>query len=180
MRKALYALGLLAATSVVHAADFKLALSNKTVAADFTSQPIGQGLEFTLGGLHHTDHGNLFTTGLQVSQQVNPSLSASVGGKLFFVQNDTRNASALALGGQVDMALPNLSQIRLGAHGWYAPRVTSFNGTRNVQDFGAFVSYRVLSNAEVFAAYRHVRIDYEREGGLTIQNGPLFGMKLFF
>jgi hypothetical protein len=180
MRKTLCALSLLTAASLAQAADIKLALSNKTVAADFTSQPIGQGLEFTLGGLHHTDHGNVFTSGLQVSQQVNNSLTVSLGGKLFFVQNDTRNASALALGGQADMALPGLPQLRLGAHGWYAPKVTSFNSTNNVQDFGASVSYRILSNAEVFAAYRHLRIDYEREGGLTIQNGALFGMKLSF
>lgn len=180
MRKALFALSLLTAASFAHAADFKLALSNKTVAADFTSQPIGQGLELTLGGLHHTDNGNVGTAGMQVTQQVNNDLNVSLGGKLYFVQNDTRDASALALGGQVDMALPNVSQIHVGLHGWFAPKVTSFNGTNNVQDFGAFISYRVLSNAEVFAAYRHLRIDYERESDLKIQNGALLGMKLFF
>jgi hypothetical protein len=180
MRKALYALSLLTAASAAHAADFTLALSNKTVAAEFTSQPIGQGLEFTLGGLHHTDNGNVGTAGMQVSQQVNNDLKVSLGGKLFFVQNDTKDASALALGGQVDMALPNVPQVHLGLHGWFAPKVTSFNGSKNVQDWGASISYRVLSNAEVFAAYRHVRIDYESEGGLKIQNGPLLGMKLFF
>lgn len=180
MRKALYALSLLTATSLAQAADFKLALSNKTVAADFTSQQIGQGLELTLGGLHHTDNGNVGTAGVQVSQQVNNELTASLGGKLFFVQNDTRNASALTLGGQVDMALPSLPQVHVGLHGWFAPKVTSFNDTENVRDFGAYVSYRVLSNAEVFVAYRHLRIDYEREGDLKIQNGALLGMKLFF
>jgi len=180
MRKALYALSLLTAVQVAHAADFKLALSNKTVAADFTSLPIGQGLEFTLGGLHHTDNGNVGTVGMQVSQQVNNDFAVALGGKLYFVQNNTKDASALALGGQVDMALPNLPQLHVGLQGWFAPKVTSFNGSNNVQDFGAFVSYRVLSNAEVFAAYRHLRIDYDREGGLTVQNGPLFGIKLFF
>lgn len=180
MRKALYALSLLAAAPFAHAADISLGVSNKALAADFTSQPIGHGLEFTVGGLHHSENGNVGTTGLQVSQQINSSFTASLGGKAYFIQNDTRNASAIALGGLVDMAVPTLPQIHFGAHGWYAPSVTSFNNTNSVQDLGAFVSYRVLSNGEVFAAYRHVRVDYEREGGLTIQNGVLFGMKLVF
>ncbi|MEO8153710.1 MAG: YfaZ family outer membrane protein [Rhizobacter sp.] len=180
MRKALYALSLLAAAPLAHAADFTFGLSNKALAADFTSQPIGQGLEFTVGGLHHSDNGNVGTTGLQVSQQINSNFAASLGGKIYFIQNDTRNASAIALGGMVDMALPALPQVHVGAHGWYAPKVTSFNHTDSVQDLGASISYRVLSNGEVFAAYRNVRIEYQREGGLTIQNGVLFGMKLSF
>jgi hypothetical protein len=180
MRKALYALSLLAAAPFAQAADVSLALSNKTVAADFTSVSIGQGLEFTLGGLHHTDHGNVFTSGMQVSQQINRGLTAGLGGKAYFIQNDTRNAAAIALGGQADMAVPTLPQIHFGGHGWFAPKVTSFNGTNNVQDVGAFISYRLLSNAEVFAAYRNLRIHYESEGTLTIQNGVLLGMKLFF
>jgi YfaZ precursor len=180
MRKALSALSLLLATPLIHAADASLALSNKTVTADYTSQPIGQGLEVTAGLLHHSDNGNLGSVGLQVSQKVNEGLDASLGGKLVFVQNDVKNAWALALGGQVDWALPAISQLHLGLHGWYAPKVTSFNGANNLYDIGASVSYRVLSNAEVFAAYRRVRVDYERQGGKTIQSGPLFGMKLFF
>ena len=180
MRKALSALALVLAAPLTHAADVALGLSNQTVAADFTSQPIGQGLHLTLGGLHHSDNGNLATVGLQVSQQVNAGLDVSLGGKLLFVQTDIRNASALALGGQVDMALPGLSQVHLGLHGWYAPGVTSFNDTNHVYDLGVFAAYRVLSNAEAFASYRRVRIDYEREGGQTIQSGLLFGMKLFF
>ncbi len=180
MRKALYALSLLTAASAANAADFTLALSNKAIAADFTSQQVGQGLEFTFGGLHHTDNGNVFTTGMQVSQQVNDALKVSLGGKLFFVQNDIKNASALALGGQVDAALPNLPQVHVGLHGWYAPKVTSFNDSKNIQDYGAFISYRVLSNAEVFASYRRVRIDYENQRDFTMQSGALFGMKLFF
>lgn len=180
MRKALYALSLLTAATAANAADISLALSNKTIAADFTSQQVGQGLEFTLGGLHHTDNGNVFTSGLQVSQQVNNSLSVSLGGKFYFVQNDVKNASALALGGQVDWALPGLPQVHVGGHGWFAPSVTSFNDSKNLQDIGAFVSYRVLSNAEVFASYRRVRVDYDNRDGIRMQSGTLVGMKLFF
>ena len=180
MRKALYALSLLTAATATNAADISLALSDKAIASDFTSQQIGQGLEFTLGGLHHSDNGNVFTTGMQVSQQLNNALNVSLGGKLFFLQNDVKDASALALGGQVDWALPLLPQVHVGLHGWYAPKVSSFNSTNNVQDYGTFISYRVLNNAEVFASYRRVRIDYENERDFTMQSGALFGMKLFF
>jgi hypothetical protein len=180
MRQALTALALLLAAPLSHAADVSLGLSNQTVAGDYTSQPIGQGLHLTLGGLHQSDNGSLATVGLQVSQPINPGLEVSLGGKLLFVQHDIRSAAALALGGQVDMAMAGLSQLHFGLHGWYAPGVTSFNDTNHVYDMGVSVAYRVLSNAEVFASYRRVRIHFEREGGQTIQSGPLFGVKLFF
>jgi hypothetical protein len=180
MRKSLFALSLFLVTSAVHAADFKLGLSNTTVAADFTSQAIGQGLEFTLGGLHNSGNGSLGTMGMQVSQQVNEGFKVSVGGKLLGVTNDFKDASALALGGEIDLAVPSLRALHFGVHGWFAPTVTSSSGTKTMQDIGASMAYRVLINAEVFAAYRRVQVDYESIGSQTLQSGPLFGMKLLF
>ena len=180
MRISLLALSLLLVTSAAHAAEFKLGLSNTTVAADFTSQGIGQGLEFTLGGLRNTDNGSLGTAGMQVSQQVNEAFKVSVGGKLLGVTNDIKDASALALGGEIDLAVPSLPALHFGVHGWFAPTVTTSSGTKTMQDIGAAVAYRVLRNAEVFAAYRRVQIDYESNGRQTLQDGPLFGMKLLF
>jgi hypothetical protein len=180
MRKSLLALSLLLITSVAHAADFKLGLSNTTVAADFTSQAIGQGLEFTLGGLRNTDNGSLASAGMQVSQQVNEAFKVSVGGKLFAVMNDVKDISALALGGEIDFAVPRLPVLHFGVHGWFAPTVTSSSGTKTMQDVGASIAYRVLNNAEVFAAYRRVQIDYESLGSQTLQSGALIGMKLLF
>jgi hypothetical protein len=180
MRKALCTLGLLLAAPLTHAADISLALNNKTLAGDFTSQPIGQGLGVTAGWLHHADNGDVGTLGLQVSQQVGDGIEGRLGGKLYFVQNDTRNASALALGGQLDFVVPSIPKLRVGLHLWYAPQVTSFNGADNLDDIGVSVSYRAMSNAEVFAAYRRVHVDYDREGGKTVQSGPLVGMRLFF
>lgn len=180
MRKTLLALSLLSLAPLAHAADFAIGLSNKAVAADYTSLAIGQGLEFTAGGLHHSDHGNMLNVGLQVSQQVNSLFTVSVGGKAVAVLNDTKDASALALGGRLDLALPVAPQVHVGVHGWFAPKVTSTSGTKNYQDIGAYASYRIISNAEVFAAYRRIRIDYEQESDHTIQSGPLLGMKLYF
>ena len=58
--------------------------------------------------------------------------------------------------------------------------MTSSSGTKTMQDIGASMAYRVLINAEVFAAYRRVQVDYESMGSQTLQSGPLFGMKLLF
>lgn len=181
MRHALCALSFLSAASLAQAADFQLGLSNTTVAADYTSQPIGQGLEFTGGALHRSSHGDLGTLGLQVSQQVSDAVKLSVGGKAFFALNDTKNASGLGLGGLVDVSLPALPALHLGAHAWFAPKVTSASSTKNFQDLGAYIGYRMLSNAEVFAAYRHVRYAHGPAGtDFTVVDGGLFGLKLVF
>ena len=180
MRKVACLLSLALISSVVHAADFSIGLSNEAAAVDFTSEAIGNGLSFTAGGLHHTDHGNLLGAGLQVSQQIDRNVTASVGAKWVGVFNDTKNATALALGGAIDVALPAQPKVHLGAHAWYAPTVTSSNGTKSFQDVGVSAGYRILSNAEVYAAYRYVRVDYESKKDLTIYDGPTLGMKLFF
>jgi YfaZ precursor len=181
MRKALLTtLGLLLAAPLAHAADVSLGLNSKTLAGDFTSQPIGQGLAVTAGLLHHADNGSVGSVGLQVSQQVADGVEGRLGGKFYFVQNDTRNASALALGGQLDFAVPAVPRLSVGLHLWYAPQITSFNGADNFDDIGVSVAYRAMSNAEVFAAYRRVQVDYDREGGRTLHSGPLLGLRLFF
>lgn len=180
MRKTLYALSLLLVASTSHAADFGIGLSNTAVAADYTSAPAGQGLEFTVSGLRNTERGSLISAGMQVSQQVNPTFKVSVGGKLVGVFNSTRDASALALGGRVDMTMPNNPNIHVGVHGWFAPTVTSFNDSKNFRDLGASVGYRVMDNAEIFAAYRFVRINYDHLDARTIEDGPLFGLKMSF
>lgn len=180
MRKTLLALSLLSLASLAQAADISLGLSNKTIAADYTGQPVGQGLEVSVGGLHHSDNGDTFSAGLQVTQQVNYTLTASLGGKVFGLLNDVKDASGLALGGKLDVALPAAPKVHLGVHGWFAPKVTSTSGTKNFEDVGAYVSYRLLSNGEVFAAYRRVRIGYDDHPTFTLQSGPLVGMKLVF
>jgi YfaZ precursor len=180
MRIALFALALTVAAPFAQAADISLGLSNKTIDLNATSQPIGQGLEMIGGYLHRSKSGNVASFGLQVSQQVQQGLDASLGGKFVFVESDIRNVWALALGGTVDFALPPLPQLHLGLHAWYAPNVTTFNKANNLYDVGTSVSYRVLANAEVFAAWRRIRVDYENVGSRSVQSGPLFGMKLIF
>ena len=75
---------------------------------------------------------------------------------------------------------PAVPKLSVGLHLWYAPQITSFNGADNFDDIGVSVAYRAMSNAEVFAAYRRVQVDYDREGGRTLHSGPLLGLRLFF
>lgn len=180
MRKTLYALSLLLVASAAHSADFSIGLSNTAIAVDYTSAPIGKGLEFTLGGLHHVDNGNVGTFGMQVSQQVNQTFKVTLGGKAVGVFNDTKNVSALALGGEVDMAMPAIPKIHLAGHAWLAPGVTSSSGAKNFQDLRVSVGYHVLNNAEIYVAYRHIQIDYDKYGERKIEDGPLFGLKMYF
>lgn len=180
MRKALSALALILAAPLAHAADVSLGLSNKTISVDLTSPPVGSGLVMTAGYLHHADNGNVGSVGLQVSQKIQPGLEAGLGGKLIFVENDIRNAWALALGGQIDWAFPTVPALHLGAHGWYSPNVTTYHDTKNIYDIGTSVSYRLLTNGEVFLAWRRIHVDYEVQRDKAIQSGPLIGMKLIF
>jgi len=181
MRNILSALGLLLIASVTQASDFSIGISKETVTLDYTgSTAYKEGLEFTAGGLHNTEDGNLVTLGLQVSQQVNSSVKVALGGRLMGAFSTVKDASALALGGQVQVTLLDSPKVQLGLHGWYAPEVTSSGSAKNFKDAGVSLGYQVMNNAEIFVAYRLVKISYNNLGQHNIHEGPLVGLKMSF
>jgi hypothetical protein len=181
MWKKLCIVSLLFLASTSQASDLSIGLSNKALSVDYTSSTANkEGLEFTAGVLHNVDNGNVFNVGAQVSSQINPSTKAALGGKVIAVFNDVKDATGLALGGQFQMALLNSPKIQFGAHAWYAPDVTTTSGAKNFKDYGASLGYQVMSNGEVFVAYRYVRMDYNTRGNLKIEEGPLVGLKMSF
>lgn len=180
MRKIVCILGLFLAATAAQASDLSIGLSDKMVSLDFTGATKNSALQMNMGGLHHEDNGQIATLGVQVSQKVNRDVEASIGFKGVGIFNDYKNASAIALGGTVDFALPMVQKLYLGAHGWYAPSVVTYNHAENFRDFGANLNLRLLDNAAVFVGYRYVRVNYEKNVDLRIFEGAQAGIKLIF
>lgn len=180
MRTSLYALSLLLVATASQASDLAIGLSNKSVSLDFAGAIPSSALQFTMSGLHHVDEGNIAAAGVQVSQKIDRNVDAAVGAKGVAIFNDTKNASALALGGSVDVAVPMVQKLYIGAHAWVAPNVVSYGGATNYRDLGATASLRLMTNASVFLGYRYVRVSYENYSDRVIQDGVVGGIKLFF
>lgn len=180
MRKALSTLCLLVAASASQAADFSIGLSNSTIALDYTSPRMGQGLEVPLGWLRCAGNGNLLSLGMQVSQQINPAFKAAVGAKLFGIFSETKDSPALALGGQVELAIPNVPNLYTVMHLWYAPTATIADGAKHFMDVGVSLRYRVMANAEMFIGYRSAQMKLEKASAVVVQNGAVFGLRMLF
>lgn len=184
MRKFLFTLSLLVLTATAHASDFGIALSDKAIALDYTGRAQDKSLEFTMGWLHHMDNGDVATAGIQVSQKLDKNARVNIGMKGVGIFNDFRNASALALGGGLNLNIPAAPKLYVGVSGWFAPNVTSFNGASSYQDFGGELGYQIINNAAVFVGYRFSKIKYDKDKynnvGVTMQDGPLVGLRLTF
>ncbi len=181
MRKYFIALALLTTGAAAQAADLGIALSDNTVVLDYTGRARDKSLDFTLDWLHHTDNGDVVSGGVQVSQNLDKNLNVAVGLKAVGVFNDYDNASALALGGRIDLAVPAAPRLHFIMNGWIAPGVVSFSGARSYQDFGAALSYQVIDNASVFVGYRYAKVKYDDlKTGIEMQDGALIGLRMNF
>jgi hypothetical protein len=180
MQKTISLLGLCLAATAVQAADLSIALSDKMVSLDYVGPTQNGSLQMNMGGLHHSDNGDMASLGVQVSQSVNPQVQASVGFKGVGLFNDRKNSAVIALGGSVNAALPMVPKLYLGAHAWFAPSVVSFNQVKNFRDVGAQLSYRLLDNAALFVGYRHVQVNYDNSVNLKLFKGAQAGLQLTF
>lgn len=181
MRKSLIALALVGASAFTQAADLGIGLSDDSIVLDYTGRARDKSLEFTLDWLHHTDNGDVVSGGIQVSQNIDKNLYVAVGAKAVGIFNDYDNASAVALGGTVDLAVPPVPKLHLVLNGWIAPSVVSFSGARSYQDFSAEVNYRIIDNASIFAGYRHAKVKYDDlRSGIEMHDGPLIGLRMHF
>ncbi len=181
MRKYFIALAFLTLGATAQAADLGIALSDDTIVVDYNGRARDKSLEFTLEWLHHTDNGDLASGGIQVSQKLDKNLAVAVGARAVGIFNDYDDASALALGGEVDLAVPAAPRLHFIANAWVAPAVVSFSGARSYRDFSATLGYQIIDNASIFVGYRYAKVKYDNlRSGIEMQDGALVGLRMNF
>ena len=168
------------AALTVQASEFSLALSDNTLSFDYVGATQNGTLEFNLGGLHHSENGDMASLGFHVAQRTHPNAQGLVGLKAVGLLIDDQNSAAMALGGSFKAALPLIDQLYWGAHAWYAPSVVSFNRIKNFRDAGAQLSYRLLNNAALFVAYREVQVRDDNGWDREVFKGTQTGIELTF
>lgn len=171
------------AMAPAQAADVSIGVNDSAIDLGYTSQPSGQGLEFTAGWLHEGEsrrRGDVLSMGLQLAQDVDPGVRAALGMKALGAFNDTHDAMAVALGGWVDVSPRAMPRLHMGVHGWFAPGVLSFGASSGWRDLGAWIGYEVIPQAQIVLSYRSVRVEYDRNDATATQHAGFIGMKLAF
>ena len=160
-------------------------LNDDTAKLGFAFTPEGRDWRFGGGWLHHQDNGDIgyvdgYLTG-NASSGANP-LTAGLGGKLLFVDADRADADggALAVGGFLRYALPQLNRLSFGGAAYFAPDVLGFGDLGQYTEISAYAAYNVLRDADLYVGVRNIKADFDERGDVTVDTGLNVGFRLRF
>lgn len=90
-------------------------------------------------------------------------------------------ASNIALGGFFYHIIPKANRFSIGAEVWYAPSVTSFNGTDRLYDLSARLAFRIIKNLDLYLGYRHIAIHQKNHNcEFILDTSPFLGIRFNF
>lgn len=161
-----------------------LNLNNDAVNLDYTTQISDSELNVGGGLLHHQDNGDVYYGTLFVADNVNKqkAILAGIGGRLYYMDADKGDASgtAMGLGGFINWEIPTVTNLSLRSDFYYAPDVLAFDEVKRYMDFSVRVQYRVIEQAWLYVGYRNAEMKPEQGSNLTIDEGGLLGVMLWF
>lgn len=182
----LIAVFLLAGSVPAMAQTFDISLSDDSAklmyVAPMGQQGFGRG-EFD-GTLLFTDDDNILgAVGFGVMGEAgsgSPGLNAGVGVRLYGVNTDSSDVTALTLGGQFRFSPPALSRLRIAGSFNFAPSIVTFMDGDRFLDTGVSVGYEIFQDAVAYVGYRRIRADIENGPDLIVDKGAHIGINLQF
>lgn len=166
------------------ASDFTLSLTDESAKAQFNTSVNRD--ELALGGGYTYHEGGRHILNLDVHAKGRTALgnlptTAGIGLRgVAFDDDDDLNGGALGIGGFAKVNLPNVPGLSLTGSLHYAPSILAFDDAEDMKNVELSVSYRVIRNAEVFAGYRFMDVDLDPGKDLTLDEGGLIGISMFF
>ncbi len=149
--------------SISQASELGLGLSNHTAQFSYSS-PFDPRSFTEASAVYHEDEGEMFALGFYSNDKYSRyNITAMVGGKLFWINVDGPDGQGMAIGGK--LAWQPLTHLLVEGSFHYSPSVVSFKDVEHFRHWNLKVGFKVMSNANVFVAYRDIDIDVE---GVTI------------
>jgi hypothetical protein len=174
------------ATALAQGSGLDVNVGSHVVRVAYDTELTLSGLDLSFEGLHNTNHGDFAGAGLGLRANANPGGSpvyATIGVKALWINPSypgTSQGTALALGGGVELPLPQYNRIMFGGYVYWAPSVTSFGRAKRFLEEEVRAGYRVLPNGTVYLGYRHVTARFENMSDLVIDSGINLGFSLRF
>ncbi|MGC2164817.1 MAG: YfaZ family outer membrane protein [Gallionella sp.] len=184
--RALYAMSLLtiSGTALADAIDINLRDSAAQIQyrASMGHDTLGRS-EMHMGFLYTNDKGKLGDLGILVQDEVGkdvPGLTAGVGLKGVVANIQSKNSSALALGGLLRYA--PLENRRFGITGvvYLSPNIVTFGDAERYTETGLSLDFEIIPQAVAYVGYRHVKLAMANSSDLTVDEGVHVGVKLSF
>lgn len=190
--KSLVALSLLGMSSMAMADSLDINLNDKAAQFAF-SKPAGAGFQgdasWHVGALYNDAKTNLFEAGLLVKGEEDavPGLTLGVGAKGLLANINTpatgvkNTASALAIGLEVDYALPAARKINFVADVYGSLKIVTFNDADRVVQSSVRVEYELVPRTFAYVGYRSVHATLTAGAVDTvIDDGAVIGITMGF
>ncbi|KMT66163.1 YfaZ family outer membrane protein [Catenovulum maritimum] len=164
------------------ASNLMLDIGNDSINAELNSNKLSNNASFSVGALINENDDKLFSIKALVSGNIQKqqNITAGIGAKLYFADVGEENVQGLGLGGEFAYQLPDVPEIELTLHAYYAPSIALSDDLDYQIDTAARLSYKLIENGAVYLSYRHVKATHESKTNFTIDNGLNFGFQFFF
>lgn len=108
------------------------------------------------------------------------SVVAGLGARLQYVNADSENGGALAIGGQVRLKLLQANRLRFNAAVWHGPDASSFGDFDQFTEASASIGYELLRDAELYVGYRMIEVGIDGGGDADLEDSAHIGIRLDF
>ncbi|UZE95181.1 YfaZ family protein [Alkalimarinus alittae] len=174
---------LIAGSTVAHANDVSLRISDDSVHTQVNISPNSSTIDFGAGYMYHEGSRHIINIDMHAKGQTaigNLPTTVGVGVQATGFDDKQIDGGALGLGGFARLNLPSVPGLSFEGALHYAPSILSFGDADDLTRFKAQVNYRVIQNADVFLGYHFLNTDLEHSNDVTLDEGIFAGMKLLF
>ena len=110
----------------------------------------------------------------------NTSLTGGLGARVQFVDADSEDGGALALGGNATLKLLQANRLRFNAALWYGPDPATVGDIDEYLEYSVSVGYEVLRDAELYVGYRKVEVGIDHGPNVDLEDSAHIGVRLQF
>ncbi len=158
-------------------------LNNDALKAQFNASDAKADLGLSGAILLTDDHGEAYsvtlrTQGVLADQE---HIRGGFGGRAYHIAPAPFDGSfqSLAVGGYLDVTIPEFTDLTLSVELYYAPSITTTDDVDNVSDFGLRASYQLFQNASAYIGLRYLEAEIENFD-IEIDDGAHIGFTLQF
>lgn len=161
-------------------------LSNDSFRAQFNLFDRRQPLGFSGSFMLVEEVGDIYSLNLRTQAQLDgrKNIRGGFGGRLYYVSPEIDGVDSfqsLALGGFLDIKIPELRGVIVGAEVYFAPSVTTSNGFGNFREMMFKVRYHLYENADIYLGARYIDVSADNSStDFDLDNNLHIGFTLRF
>lgn len=168
--------------SVAAAGTFDIGVSDDSIRLHLAAPLPYETLDFDAGWLHGDSGVDVAAAGIHVVDYAGTrgDILVGVGARLYYVDADSTDGGAVALGGFARIPLSPSGRAGVAGGLYYAPDASSFGDLTGFLEYDFRAFFQVIEPADVYVGYRRLRGSFDGAGGIVLDRGLHFGLVLTF